>query len=268
MIETTTTLTAPAAEAPTASAIPIHPSHILLNLIVALLAPMFLSTSGGDIEFARMAALGTVNAYRVRNHADLITVAQIIACGLTALGSLSLSMADNLSLSMTLRLRGNAVALNRSADQNRRALRESRFDDRPHQAERTDGAESPPEPDQDQYEAQVTASVAAVQQRAAESRASLKDAEPSSPAPSPIAAPKAAAPMITERQRQAMWARAMADVAGEFTASLPHLPPAERRAASLRAEVLSSTANELLSGSGAPRLKSGILGRITRPNTI
>jgi hypothetical protein len=47
-----------------------------------------------------MAAIGTVNAYRARNHADLIAIAQIIAFGPAALGSLSLSMADDISLSM------------------------------------------------------------------------------------------------------------------------------------------------------------------------
>jgi hypothetical protein len=83
---------------------------------------MFLGVTAGDIALARMAALQTIDDYRAQNRADLMAVAQIVACGLAALGSLSLSMADEISLSMTLRLRGNAVALNRSAEQNRRAL--------------------------------------------------------------------------------------------------------------------------------------------------
>src|ERR1700722_16914447 len=99
-----------------------HPGDILLTLIVALLAPMFLTVSGSDINLARLAALETVNAYRARSHTDLITIAHIVGCGLVALGSLGLSMTDGLSLSMVLRLRGNAVALNRVADQNRRTL--------------------------------------------------------------------------------------------------------------------------------------------------
>jgi hypothetical protein len=86
---------------------------------------MFLDVSGGDIGFARAAALETVNAYRTRNAADLVSIAQIVAFDLAALGSLSLSMADNLSLSVTLRLRGNANALNRSAEHNRRALQDN-----------------------------------------------------------------------------------------------------------------------------------------------
>jgi hypothetical protein len=105
----------------TNQASPIRPDDFLLNIIVTFLMPLFL-TAGGDVAFARIAAIETVNAYRARNRTDLITIAQIIACGLTALGSLGLSLADNLSLSMTLRLRANAVALNRVVEQSRRAL--------------------------------------------------------------------------------------------------------------------------------------------------
>ncbi|MEA2732013.1 MAG: hypothetical protein QOF70_6488, partial [Acetobacteraceae bacterium] len=67
---------------------PLNPSDFLMQLIVALLAPMFLGIAAGDINLARMAAIETVSAYRTRNHADLIAVAQIIAYGLAALGSL------------------------------------------------------------------------------------------------------------------------------------------------------------------------------------
>jgi hypothetical protein len=106
----TQTPTEPPPQAATRSDSPLHPSDILMSLIVALLAPMFLSVTGGDIAYVRMAAIGTVNAYRIRKQADLIAIAQIIGFGLAALGSLSLSMADDISLSMTLRLRGNARA--------------------------------------------------------------------------------------------------------------------------------------------------------------
>ncbi|MDR3533150.1 MAG: hypothetical protein P4L90_21655, partial [Rhodopila sp.] len=84
-------------EVTTGSDLPLHPSDILSNLIVAFLAPMFLGVSAGDIGFARLAAIETVNAYQARNQADLVAIAQIIGFGLAALGSLSLSMADNIS---------------------------------------------------------------------------------------------------------------------------------------------------------------------------
>jgi hypothetical protein len=157
---TETRTTQPPHEAAPAADRPVHPANILLNLIAILLAPMFLGASGGDIAFARTAAIETVNAYRTRNQADLIAVAQIIAFGLAALGSLSLSMVDDISLSMTLRLRNNANALSRSAEQNRRAIRESR-------SETADIAQPPVDAD---YEAAVIAAVADSQKRVADSQ--------------------------------------------------------------------------------------------------
>jgi hypothetical protein len=65
-----------------------------------------------------------------------------------------------------------------------------------------------------------------------------------------------------------MWAAAMSDVADEFTASIPHLPKAERWKASRRAAALSSCATDLLSGAIPPTLRPGDLGRIMRPNAV
>jgi hypothetical protein len=180
----------------------IHPSDILVNLIIVLLAPMFLTAANGDIIFARMAALETINAYRSQTHAELIVVAQIVACGLAALGSLSLSMADDISLVMTLRLRGNANALMRSAEQARRALKEIRPDSVPSADPQQD--EAPLSPDDEREEAEVIASVAAAQKLAAEFEPS-RPAELPKPA-EPTPAPTAPAASITpkERQRQAM----------------------------------------------------------------
>jgi hypothetical protein len=226
--------------------IPLHPSDILMSLIVALLAPMFLCVSAGDIGMARMAAIETVNAYRARNYADLVAVAQIIAFGLAALGSLSLSMDDDISLSMTLRLRGNANALNRSAEQNRRALRESRHD----------GATTTPTPampipsimDEDRNEFESFLTPEAEQQLASEAQARLQDPRDAiDQASIPLLRPNAA-PTDAEKRNQAMWAIAMVKESGEIAASIPNLPPSERRAATIRAAALSGCANELLYG--------------------
>jgi hypothetical protein len=161
MIETITSF-----EPIPASNLSVAPSDILLHLVVTLLAPVFVMASDGDILFARMAALETVSIYRARNPADLIAIAQIIACGLTALGSLSLSMADDLSLSMTLRLRlrSNVVALNRVAERNRRVLQESSAD-----TARPAGSQQTAEDDFDA--AMAAADVAAMQPRPTATRA-------------------------------------------------------------------------------------------------
>jgi hypothetical protein len=239
--------------------ISMQPADILMHLIVTLLAPMFLCASGGNIAFARMAAIGTVNAYRARNQADLVAIAQIIAFGLTALGSLSLSMADNLSLSMTLRLRTNANAPNRSAQQNRRALAEGDRGAAPWDAPLEE------DPAEANYQATVIAGVAEARQATAEVQARMSDASPAPAAsPTPVASPLLVAPpvpeappMTQEQRHQAMWARAISDVAGEQIASLQNLPPPARKAATFRAAVLSSAANVLLANAGLTASPSG-----------
>jgi hypothetical protein len=159
----------------------IHPADILMHLIVTLLVPMFLAASDGNLYYAHLAALETVTAYRTRTHVDLVAVAQIVAFGFAALGSLSLSFTDDLSLPMILRLRGNANACSRSAEQNRRALNDSRA---ARQARNEAGAaDSSAEPPYDSaYEAVIVASVAQpqrqTQQVVAAAQAQMTQAEP------------------------------------------------------------------------------------------
>jgi hypothetical protein len=264
MSETTSTLAQPPTEAAPAAATPPRPAKILMNFIVAFLAPMFLTACGGDIAYARRAAIEAVNAYRAQTQADLIVIAQIVAFGLGALGSLSLAMADDLSLSMTLRLRANANACNRSAEQNRRALKQAHPDTAMTPA-------SPPKPPIDDgfNEAAVIAGVAAAQKRAAEAQARLQNPQPPAapaltPAPT-FAAPASRPAAMADRQWQAMWAAAMADVAAECTAEFPNLPPTQRRAASIRAAALSTCATDLLAGEVPPKI-SPVPGAMMRPN--
>jgi len=108
--------------------LPMSPSNILLELIVALLTPMFLSAGSGDLRLARLAAMETVASYGARTQAELMNIAQIIGFGLAAMDSLLLSMRPELSLTMKLRLRCGANALNRSAQQNNRMLEKRRRD--------------------------------------------------------------------------------------------------------------------------------------------
>ena len=192
-------------------------SDFLLHLLLSLLAPMFLLGSNGDIQYARLAALGTINAYRARDEADLISVVQIVAFGLATLGSLSLSMADDLSLNMVLRLRGNANACSRSGEQHRRAL----LQDRPVHDPRPPEAEAPPSP---------------------APPAPRQEQQAPAAAPSPVVRP----PAMT--QHQAIWTAAMAAVAEEYAAELPNLPPEERGTAVLRANALNYCINEMSSG--------------------
>jgi hypothetical protein len=206
---------------------PAAPSDILLTLIGILLAPVFLAVTNGDLTLARLAALHAINDYRARNQADLIAVAQIVGFGLAALGSLNLSLADDISLSMTLRLRGNAVACNRAAEQNRKAR-----------------ANRP--------EIGSFLSDEAALFLAAASQARLETEETHAPSPT-----QAATRAPEEKRHQQMSAIAMAKEASEIIASLPDLPPVERLAAAMRAGQLSSTAHELVYGAPVQPPKPG-----------
>jgi hypothetical protein len=64
----------------------------------------------------------TLTSYDARTRSELISVAQIIAFGLSSLDALSEATAADLSPSMKTRLRGCANGLNRAAQQNRKAL--------------------------------------------------------------------------------------------------------------------------------------------------
>jgi hypothetical protein len=234
---------------------PHHTTNALMSLIVTLLLPTFLGVTAGDIALARIAAIETINDYRARNNADLIAIAQIIACGLAALGSLSLSMDDDISLSMTLRLRGSAVALNRSAEQNRRVLTQPLRDNpTPYYLETPPDPETKPAAtaeDPGIARAEAFLSAAAAQELAAESEARLQDPRQiagQTPAPAP-----AQNATVSDKRHQEMRAIAMVKEASEITASIPHLPPAERPAAAVRAAALGSAANELLTGVSPPR---------------
>jgi hypothetical protein len=285
---------------PQASPAPAIPT--LLTLIVAILAPMFLGITAGDIGLARAVALETMNAHRTENRADLLAVAQIIAYGLAALGSLSLSMADDISLSMALRLRNNASALTRSAEKHRAALVRDHCDgwtdDQP--AFPMTSATGMVGEKENFSEAAVVAALEATRKLAAETQARMAAAEqlrvqsaPSTPPPAPIAttvtapvtapvaapvaapaaAPAAApvtapisAPMTPpvsaeERRNQMAWANAMINVAGDYTASLPNLPPLQHKTVSLRVAALVTTANDLLAGAPMPALPRLIIPR-------
>jgi hypothetical protein len=234
-------------------------SDFLLSLIVTLIAPIFYGVTGGDVALARLAALETVNDYRARNNADLLVVAQIVGFGLAALGSLSLSMAEDLSLSMILRFRGNAMSCNRAAEQNRRARRALQDEPQTRPPAEPEPVEVEPAPQSGAF-----LNPDAAHLLAAESRARLEQADGHNPIPKPT---QSATRTPAEKRHQEMWGIALAKESSEITDSLPRLPPAEREAAEMRAGLLGSTAHDLIYGAPEPPLKLSILNRVARPTT-
>jgi len=93
-------------------------TDVLLNILVTLLTPLFLGgpTGNGDFNLARAAAMEMLRSFRIRNAWDLLTAVQTVGFAMAALGSLGLSMADDLSSAAVLRCRSNANALQRSSD--------------------------------------------------------------------------------------------------------------------------------------------------------
>jgi hypothetical protein len=219
----------------------------IANLIVALLTPMFLWSTAGDIPLAHAAAAQTINAYGVKHRLSLITVAKIIAFDIATLSSLSQSMYEEVSISLALRLRGNANSLDRSAERARHQLeQESRTGAADKTEDSIDAAVAEAQRMVQQAKARIHANAQAANTQAAETSPKAE------PAPPPAARPSASAARTSEQQRKSAWAGAMTVVAEEFTAGLKDLPPEERWKEMERIEALTNTAADLASGAAPP----------------
>jgi hypothetical protein len=208
----------------------------LANLILALLAPMFLWSTAGDIRLAYKAAAETVNEYRIANRLSLFTIAKIIAFDIATLSSLSQSMYEDVDMVLALRLRGNANSLDRSAERARRTL------------EQASPAAATVVPDD-----AVDAAIAEAERMVRQAKARLNANAPEPEArPNAASAPAAAATRTQAELRQAAWAGAMNAVAEEFTAGLKDLPPDERWREMARIKALTTAAEDLSSGRAPP----------------
>ncbi len=251
----------------------------LMSVAVAVLAPLFLGVTGGDAALAHIAAAETINDFRARNSMDLLAIVQIITNGFAAADSLCRSMGDELSLSMTLRLRGNAIGLNRAAEQNRRVLRDKR-ETGPAlicpapvpEPEPPLGDDSPEYEDQPETEALMSDTVA--QMLAAEAEARLlrpvekiahpEPAEPVTPQPAghPIPAECAVLPDDDKAIRR-IRVKAMLKETGDLTASLRTLPQAERKQAEIRISTLGRLVREAITGEPATDSDDAVVGDYT-----
>ncbi len=221
------------------------PADVLLDVLIALLAPLFLTAANNDLAFARLAAAATIDDYRVQTRTDLINIAQIVAFGLTALASLSQSMEQTISLPLALRLRGSANSCRRSADQTRRALKEN-------QPEPTPAPPPPrqPEPMPPPDTAELASKIIETEKRTAEHLASYAE------------------PTVQDSHAQAAWAAGMARIAAETVADLESLPPQERHSARIWAEALNACANDLMNNEPLPRMQPGDLAGFMRSTTL
>jgi hypothetical protein len=94
----------------------------IFDKILVFLAPLFLIAATGDIGAAQEAASAMLGSYNPRTNRELRFAALSIAFAFGALETLSKAADPELALNQVLRLRGNANALNRSAQQNESRL--------------------------------------------------------------------------------------------------------------------------------------------------
>jgi hypothetical protein len=234
------------------------PSH-LMAFILGLLAPLLMTGSLTDISLARLAAAEAIAAYGKGN---LMTIGQILAFALTALDNLRLSMPPDLSLSMKLKLRGNANALNRSARDNTQILENQETTREAIIAEQAASAiwdvpETPdPAPAAIQEALGLNRSPAAIQEAPGPNPADIPDTESVTIAPdstpntdpTDIHAAKPVQPTTANQQNNLRWATAMTKRAAAMRASAAQLPPAQQKTNMLWVDVLTGVATDLILG--------------------
>ena len=220
----------------------------LLGVVLAMLTPLL---TVGSPEDARLAARQAIAAYQTGEQANLVSISQIVGFAIASLDNLRLSAPPDLSLSMKLKLRGNANALSRTS------LNVSAAAAHPPPPAAAAPPDQPPppaaEPDRDDTGHQ-TAAIAELRKV----RDQLRQAQAADPAADPAAEP------LTPRQRDLAWASAMTEVAAEYSTGLADLPPAQQRIELTRINALTRTAGALTRAAGAltrgsPSLKTRLL---------
>jgi hypothetical protein len=240
----------------------------LLAVLLTLLTPLLMTGSAAD---ASRAAEQAVAAYRARGQDQLVTIAQIVGFAVTSLDTLRLSMDADLSVPMKLRLRGNATALSRSSHLATATLDNQRCQAAALPAPRPEPADpiaADPDPDEAPCLARVLGSLQVAQAQVLHAETALQAETtrqaatnpPTEPSSGPISKPASEPPAggLDQRQRDLAWARAMTDVAAEYSADMARHSPAQRRIDLLRIGALARTASAL--SRGDVPLRSRLLG--------
>ena len=100
---------------------------IVREQVYLSLVPFFLEAAEGNVANARAAVEELINAFNPANAEDVLLVAQIVTYGMAGLESLRRSAEKpDLPVSMQLRLRGNANAMQRASQTCHKALDQRR----------------------------------------------------------------------------------------------------------------------------------------------
>ena len=217
----------------------------LMDILPDLLAPLLMGDPPADPARARRAAEQAIAQYQAGTPGELVTIGQIVAFGLTAIDNLRLSMPGTVAMAMKLRLRGNANALNRASLNAAAALQSARAAAEPVWAEetQTEPVELPhPAP---------TPPLKPTLPKCAPPKFAPPQTVPTGTVSSKTAPPSPAGPPVDAPDRR-HWAAAMATVADELRARNGGIPPVQRKADELWAEVLGNVAGELCQSGNAP----------------
>src|SRR3954463_2293406 len=95
----------------------------LMEYLLAVLSPLLAVGSVTDLHLARLAAAEAIAACQAHGGQDLMAAGQIVGLGVAMLDDLRLSAPPEVSVSLKLKLRGNAAALNRAGQAMTAALR-------------------------------------------------------------------------------------------------------------------------------------------------
>jgi hypothetical protein len=93
-----------------------------LDKILTLMAPLFVTATGGDVEAARETVRATLASYQARNDNELRLAALVVMFGFGVLDALSKAADPALSLDQVMDLRDNATALSQAGDRAQTAL--------------------------------------------------------------------------------------------------------------------------------------------------
>jgi hypothetical protein len=258
----------------------------LMQVILGVLTPLMLAGGITDPGLARRAAQEAIAAC---NPGPLIAIAQVVAFALAALDSLSLSAPSDTSITMKLRLRGNANALSRSSHRasatppaqptrpqaNPPPVRTGTPD--PPSIPGAENSSSSPRNHQDRNRPDRDRPDRDSPERNSPDRNSPDRNRPERNSPD-RASPDRNSPdrqredrqredrhredrhredrHREDRQRELTWANAMTDVAAECSRNLARLAPKQRRAELIRIAALRATAGQLTrGGSSDPRAR-------------
>jgi hypothetical protein len=167
-------------------------SGAVLDTILARLAVLFLTGSGGDLAAAHHGAAKMLAGYHPETEDELRLAAEIVSFGFHALEALSQAASHDLPLTKILRLRGSAVSLSRQSHRSQHRLDQLQRDRRTSRAAQPAAAlpQEPPAPQ-----------ASALPQEPAAPRPSSLPQEP--PAPQASSSPQASAPPQLPSLRQA-----------------------------------------------------------------